>query len=113
MLMQVTRVRRDLPLLHSLSVFLTLPHPHIPTDAPAEEASEYRRLFAHTVPVPATPGEYSTPQALLSPSANKPHTRTYCLNFLLELQLISLSPLLFFKHRRILYLRNINGLPLF
>lgn len=89
MLMRVTHVQRDLPLLHSLSFSLSQPHSHIPTDAPAEQAVEKRRLFAHTVPVPAAPGEYSTPPALLSPSANKPHAR-HCLNFLLQLQLISL-----------------------
>lgn len=74
--MRVTHVQRDLPLLHSLSFSLSLPHSHIPTDAPTEHAMKKRGLFAHTVPVPAAPGEYSTPPALLSHSANKPHART-------------------------------------
>lgn len=76
MLIRVTHVQRDLPLLHSLSYSLSLPHSHIPTDAPTEQVAEKRRLFAHTVPVPAAPGEYSTPLVLLSPSANKPHAHT-------------------------------------
>lgn len=73
--MRVTHIQRDLPLLHSLSFSLSLPHSHIPTDAPTEQAMEKTRLFAHTVPVPEAPGEYSTPPALLSHSANKPHAR--------------------------------------
>lgn len=113
--MRVTHVQRDLPLLHSLSFSLSQPHSHIPTDAPTEQAVEKRRLFAHTVPVPAAPGEYSTPLALLSPSANKPHARTLfelSPTVATHLSVSSGSCCLSFlnTHRQILYLILIYGL---
>ncbi len=115
MLMRVTHVQRDLPLIHTLSFSLSQPNSHIPTDAPAEQAVEKRRLFAHTVPVPAAPGEYSTPPALLSPSANKPHARTLfelSPTVATHLSVSSGSCCLSFlnTHRWILYLILIYGL---